>query len=240
LNADFQHPGTNNAFHVATRSELALLYNDQSVLENMHCSEAFRVLRRADCAIDKGMPPEQWKKVRTTIVQLVLATDMSYHFTHVENLRLHEKNKSDIGLLKATLHAADISHPAKPISYHKQWTQRLTEEFYKQGDEERAHALPVSPLMDRERPANTAKSQVGFIDHIVNPLFKALVQVVPEAQECVGYVEQNRAYWMSRPSPRKQNLRASTYNSNSSETSNRSDGGLGSRSNDRVGFSEAE
>jgi hypothetical protein len=198
---DFQHPGTNNAFHVATGSDLALLYNDQSVLENMHCSEAFRVLRREDCAIAHGMPPEQWHKVRHTMVQMVLATDMSHHFTNVNSLQLHNASdcKSDLDLLKAMLHAADISHPAKPPKYHQQWTLQLTEEFYGQGDEERKLGLPVSALMDRERPANMAKSQVGFIDHIVGPLFSALVQVVPEAKECMEYVQQNRSYWQSLP-----------------------------------------
>ena len=42
---DFKHPGTNNTFAIASKSELALIYNDKSVLENYHLSEAFRVFR---------------------------------------------------------------------------------------------------------------------------------------------------------------------------------------------------
>lgn len=33
---DVGHDGVNNTFHVASGSELALTYNDNSVLENMH------------------------------------------------------------------------------------------------------------------------------------------------------------------------------------------------------------
>lgn len=39
---DFDHPGTTNAFHVGSGSDLALLYNDRAVLENHHVSQFFR------------------------------------------------------------------------------------------------------------------------------------------------------------------------------------------------------
>lgn len=48
---DIAHPGVNNAFLVATSDKLALRYNDQSVLENMHCERTWRILRRDDCNI---------------------------------------------------------------------------------------------------------------------------------------------------------------------------------------------
>jgi len=45
----------------------------------------------------------------------------------------------------------------------------LEEEFYRQGDREKAAQLPVSPLFDRAKPGVT-KSQVGFFDVVVLPL----------------------------------------------------------------------
>jgi len=47
----------------------------------------------------------------------------------------------------------------------------LEEEFYRQGDREKAAQLPVSPLFDRAKPGVT-KSQVGFFDVVVLPLFQ--------------------------------------------------------------------
>ena len=38
---DVCHPGFTNRFLVQTRNQLAILYNDQSVLESMHASTAF-------------------------------------------------------------------------------------------------------------------------------------------------------------------------------------------------------
>ena len=49
LGHDLEHPGTNNAFQVAIKSEVALRYNNLSVLENHHyaCTEAS--LKNKDC-----------------------------------------------------------------------------------------------------------------------------------------------------------------------------------------------
>jgi hypothetical protein len=59
-------------------------------------------------------------------------------------------------ILKMTLKCADVGHSAKPLSSHTKWTQRIIEEFYRQGDEERKLGLPLSPFMDR-RKANVPK-----------------------------------------------------------------------------------
>ncbi len=48
-----------------------------------------------------------------------------------------------------TLHCADISNPARPLRYSKDWGARIVEEFCQQGDRERALGLPVAPLFDR-------------------------------------------------------------------------------------------
>lgn len=68
---------------------------------------------------------------------------------------------------------ADINSPAKPFSLHRQWTDRICQEFYEQGDEEKRRNMPISPYMDRNYPS-VAKLQDSFIAHIVNPLVMAL------------------------------------------------------------------
>mmetsp|Transcript_20949 Transcript_20949/g.48666 ORF Transcript_20949/g.48666 Transcript_20949/m.48666 type:complete len:201 (-) Transcript_20949:12-614(-) len=42
---DVGHPGLANPFHKASETPLARLYNDQSPLENMHCTITFSVLQ---------------------------------------------------------------------------------------------------------------------------------------------------------------------------------------------------
>ncbi|MGH0165698.1 UNVERIFIED_CONTAM: hypothetical protein FKN15_049837 [Acipenser sinensis] len=42
---DYEHTGTTNNFHIQTRSDSAILYNDRAVLENHHVSAAYRLLQ---------------------------------------------------------------------------------------------------------------------------------------------------------------------------------------------------
>merc|ERR1719245_2343778 len=72
---DYEHPGVSNDFLVRTRDDRALLYNDQSVNETHHVSAAFRLLSRRDCNFLTGLPAEQFRRLRSLVISLVLATD---------------------------------------------------------------------------------------------------------------------------------------------------------------------
>lgn len=56
---DHDHPGLNNAYMISSKSEIAILYNDQSPLENHHCSSAFRVLMKEENNIFSSLDKEQ-------------------------------------------------------------------------------------------------------------------------------------------------------------------------------------
>ena len=77
---DFDHPGVNNNFLIATRDKKALLYNDKSVLENHHCSAAFNLLLKPEHNIFEGLDRKTFSTVRSNIVDIVLATDLAQHF----------------------------------------------------------------------------------------------------------------------------------------------------------------
>ena len=45
---DLRHPGVNNNWLMASRDEVAIVYNDRSVLENYHVAEFFRLVARPE------------------------------------------------------------------------------------------------------------------------------------------------------------------------------------------------
>ena len=57
------------------------------------------------------------------------------------------------------VHCADLSNTTKPLDLYKQWTGRVMDEFFKQGDIERERGLDISPMCDR-LTATVEKSQV--------------------------------------------------------------------------------
>ncbi|XP_046385199.1 calcium/calmodulin-dependent 3',5'-cyclic nucleotide phosphodiesterase 1A-like isoform X2 [Ischnura elegans] len=169
---DFEHTGTTNNFHVMSGSDTALLYNDRAVLENHHISAAFRTLREEECNILQNLTREDFREFRGLVIDMVLATDMSFHFQQIKNMRncltLGESSVDKSKALSLVLHCCDISHPAKRWDLHHRWTALLLEEFFLQGDKERELGLPFSPLCDRNNTL-VAESQIGFIEFIVEP-----------------------------------------------------------------------
>ncbi|KAM6946031.1 dual specificity calcium/calmodulin-dependent 3',5'-cyclic nucleotide phosphodiesterase 1A [Aplochiton taeniatus] len=174
---DFEHTGTTNNFHIQTRSDVAILYNDRSVLENQHVSAAYRLMQEEDMNILINLNREDWRELRALVIEMVMSTDMSCHFQQIKSMRnvLQQSHGVDKAkCLSLLLHAADISHPAKTWALHLRWTHSLMEEFFRQGDKEAELGLPFSPLCDR-KATMIAQSQIGFIDFIVEPTFSVLL-----------------------------------------------------------------
>ncbi|XP_059896492.1 dual specificity calcium/calmodulin-dependent 3',5'-cyclic nucleotide phosphodiesterase 1A isoform X2 [Gadus macrocephalus] len=174
---DFEHTGTTNNFHIQTRSEVALLYNDRSVLENHHVSAAYRLMAEDEMNIFTNLNKEDWRELRALVIEMVMSTDMSCHFQQIKTIRNHlpQSHEMDkVKVLSLMLHAADISHPAKTWCLHHTWTHHLMEEFFRQGDREVQLGLPFSPLCDR-KATMIGQSQIGFIDFIVEPTFSILI-----------------------------------------------------------------
>ncbi|XP_006885946.1 PREDICTED: cAMP-specific 3',5'-cyclic phosphodiesterase 4C isoform X2 [Elephantulus edwardii] len=209
---DVDHPGVSNQFLINTNSELALMYNDASVLENHHLAVGFKLLQTENCDIFQNLSAKQRLSLRRMVIDMVLATDMSKHMNLLADLKTMVETKkvaslgvllldnySDrIQVLQNLVHCADLSNPTKPLPLYRQWTDRIMAEFFQQGDREREIGLDISPMCDKHT-ASVEKSQVGFIDYIVHPLWETWADLVhPDAQDLLDTLEDNREWYQSK------------------------------------------
>ena len=80
---DIGHTGHSNAFHVASGSEYAVLYSDQSVLEMHHLATAWKILGQQETDILASLDLETRRELRANVISMVLSTDLSVNFTTI-------------------------------------------------------------------------------------------------------------------------------------------------------------
>ncbi|KAJ3158431.1 cAMP-specific 3',5'-cyclic phosphodiesterase 4D [Geranomyces michiganensis] len=185
---DLDHPGLNNKFLIESHDPKAILYNDRSVLENHHLATAFSIMMREETDILESLSRDQAHKFRDTVIGMVLATDISEHFTTLAQFKNKvsatgnfdpKTNAGDrFSVLQMLIKCADVSNLSRDWSIYTVWLERLMREFVAQGDQEKMMNLPVSPFMDREN-INIPQSQLGFIDYICQPMVELMVKVLP-------------------------------------------------------------
>ncbi|EGR27021.1 hypothetical protein IMG5_203050 [Ichthyophthirius multifiliis] len=213
---DYQHPGLNNQYMINTQNNLALKYNDKSVLENFHVSKMFEdTLNNESINIFRSFTIKEFKIIRQIIINMILATDMSRHFSDIGKMKTRLdsgifkyiiiflfkkildfdiKNKDKQNCMEILIHAADLSNPIKNWKISYQWSIKIMNEFFNQGDNEKQLGLPVTYLCDRDN-VNIPKSQIGFIDFVVKPLFEICVSFLPELKVYLQNFDINKQQW---------------------------------------------
>jgi len=214
---DVDHPGVNNVFESNTFSELAVRYNDASVLENYHSALMFSLLRPSEVgrrpvpgsssgAEEEAfsllrLPRADFQAFRRTAVSGILATDMTHHNALTEAARkltpaaaLALPAKSMVELF---MHSADLSNPVLPdFDAVYQWSTLVCNEFQAQVNREKALGLPFAPHMDNlTTELAVAKLQGGFIDYVVAPLWNAMATGFPELACAAEALAANKARW---------------------------------------------
>uniref|UniRef100_H2Y9W1 Phosphodiesterase n=1 Tax=Ciona savignyi TaxID=51511 RepID=H2Y9W1_CIOSA len=208
---DVDHPGLSNQYHCSNSTELAIMYNDASVLENHHLAVGFKLMQQNHCDMFEHFTQKQWQSLRKMSIDMVLATDMSKHMQLLANLKTMVETKKvaasgvlmldnytdRIQVLQNMVHCADLSNSAKPIELYKKWVSVIIDEYWMQGDVERQAGLEISPMCDRHN-TSIERSQVMFIDFVVHPLLETWADLVnPYAQEIINELSDNREYYAS-------------------------------------------
>uniref|UniRef100_A0A8C3H6Z4 Phosphodiesterase n=1 Tax=Chrysemys picta bellii TaxID=8478 RepID=A0A8C3H6Z4_CHRPI len=190
---DVDHPGRTNSFLCNAGSELAVLYNDTAVLESHHTALAFQLTAKDNkCNIFKNIDRNHYRTLRQAIIDMVLATEMTKHFEHVNkfvnsinkpmasegsdcecapNVKNFPENQTLIK--RMMIKCADVANPCRPLELCIEWAGRISEEYFAQTDEEKRQGLPVvMPVFDR-KTCSIPKSQISFIDYFITDMFDA-------------------------------------------------------------------
>jgi len=202
---DYEHCGVNNDFLVKTSDERAIRYNDQHVNENHHAAAAFALLQQPELDFLSVLPKKAFTRLRSLVIELVLGTDMARSGRIIDGFKeilpaeplaaFAPKNaKEAVLLLQTVMKCADLGHLALPWAIHLAWVRRLEAEFFAQGDREKDLGLPMSFLMDRNKPG-ASETQVGFFDFVVLPLFRLLQHAAPSAAPLLASVADNYEAW---------------------------------------------
>ncbi|XP_041092728.1 high affinity cAMP-specific and IBMX-insensitive 3',5'-cyclic phosphodiesterase 8B-like [Polyodon spathula] len=219
---DVDHPGRTNSFLCNAGSELAVLYNDMAVLESHHAALAFQLTTRdRQCNVFINMERTQYRTLRQAIIDMVLATEMTKHFEHVNKFvnsinkpmaAIEETSSNSEGcdcecpasiknspenrlLIKRMLiKCADVANPCRPLELCIEWAGRISEEYFAQTDEEKRQGLPVvMPVFDRNT-CSIPKSQISFIDYFITDMFDAW-DAFANLPGLMQHLAENHKYW---------------------------------------------
>ena len=192
---DYKHPGVTNNYLKETKNIIALTYNDNSILENMHISEAFKLINSKDeYNIFDKIDNNIYKQLRKEMISCVLATDMTFHNYYVDfmkeqinkvyNINGNNKNGKTSNdkdnniiyqnYMNLLIHSADISNPTKPFNIYFKWAVLVVNEFFEQGDKEKE--LGITCTFDRNK-MTLYQSQLGFINFIEIPFYSLFSEI---------------------------------------------------------------
>ncbi|OQS06861.1 3'5'-cyclic nucleotide phosphodiesterase [Thraustotheca clavata] len=222
---DIDHPGHSNVFEVNSKSPLALLHNDDAVLERHHAATTFRLLQNDQVNILKGLSPDEYRYARKVIVRAIIGTDMALHFEHIEAmekrwmpyarpkdplvcsledhppvgsaLACFAKSAEDrIFFVQSIVHASDLGAQVFPTPIALKWSNMIAKEFAYQALMETAEGLPVTHL-HVDDPLHMVESQHFFAARLVQPLWNCLVRFLPQLEHCLVNLEKNIAHYQT-------------------------------------------
>ncbi|KAK0096361.1 hypothetical protein PV326_005675 [Microctonus aethiopoides] len=211
---DIDHPGKSSQFLCNADNKLAILYNDLSVLESHHAALTFKLTLADDSVnIFKNLDRETYKLIRQNVIDMILATEMTKHFEHLAKFVNACSDRSNdeyypegpdmatllqpenVTLIKIMMiKCADVSNPTRSLRCCVEWAKRIAEEYFNQTDEEKKKRLPVvMPMFDRNT-CSIPKSQIGFVDYIINDMIEAWDAFI-NMPEMVTHMKHNYDKW---------------------------------------------
>ncbi|KAJ2950908.1 hypothetical protein O0L34_g5277 [Tuta absoluta] len=228
---DLDHPGYNNNFLTLIQHPLAHMYKN-SMLEYHHYFLAKKIIE--DKMILHMLTPRDQQRIMEEIKYNILCTDLAIYFqvrAHLTPLIAeHAFDWTDNyhrrmlkGILMTT---SDLSGCCKPFGVSKSIAEAVYEEFYDQGDNERALGFTPLSMMDRKRSINQPAEQIQFLSVVVLPCLLLLQSIFPNTSRLTENCRKTQEAWHEEIEIRGQKLwrqEESVANIRSKQSKSRSD-----------------
>lgn len=133
---DLDHPGRMSDFLCNSNNSLAILYNDNCVLESHHVALTFRLtLSDQKINIFKNFDRPMYQLVRSMIIDMVLATEMKKHNEYLSKFvsvfgsdmsdqQLLKEKDNQILIRRMLIKCSDVSNPTRPLKISVEWACR--------------------------------------------------------------------------------------------------------------------
>ena len=193
-------------------SELALLHNDQAVLENHHAATTFALLSLPHTSVfsplHSRLTQQEVRSLRKMMIASILSTDMARHFEMCHQLDAAEPECASINwhsesdrqfVINLITHSSDLSGQITPLHIAREWEERVTREFMLQSALEQRYGFPLtSYFKDLHIERVRLKNHINFLDFVMTPLWTGLVELFPSLRPCAENLVRNRKFFMDR------------------------------------------
>jgi GAF domain-containing protein len=194
---DVDHSETDN--QSPAEIGLSVLYRNRPVMEMHHCEQTMHVITKAEQNIFEHVPEDQQSLLWQMIISLILGTDMGQHFelcskmsriVFPQNMLNPQSPQHRLLLAQIVLKCTDAAATTRVFSVNERWAREVIVNTHKKTRGSRPDSI--------ENRIVTAKGQVGFILLVANPLFRVLVEVLPQAIPLLRQLRGNLHRWKGR------------------------------------------
>ncbi|TGZ72386.1 hypothetical protein CRM22_002113 [Opisthorchis felineus] len=181
---DLDHRGYDNRFMKKYSSPLASLYSS-SPMEHHHFNMTITILQQRDHNIFRYFRNASYRNPGSVSVNR-WKDDYKPEYTSF-NFRMT--------VVSIAMPTCDLCAMFKPWDVQVKVVMLIMQEFWNQGDREKASANKPLSLMDRDEAVQLADGQVGFIRAICLPCYSTIVRVFPQVSAIVDAAQSNLKQW---------------------------------------------
>lgn len=165
-----------------------------------HSINSISVLTKSDSNIFVNINASQVKSIWDQIIELILSTDMSLHFTilneFVSKTSTGEFDAVDsplnkLLLMKILVKCADFCVFARPFDCADKFYGFLAEEFFRKGQIEKVEGLVFAAGKKARDEIDRSAATIGFLRSVALPLFQALTRQVKQLSLLADQVSEN-------------------------------------------------